>query len=703
MPTTSNGDCCVELMQGTLVRPIARYPSSIAYDDPLKVASNRVRTTLVRNVGTGDTMLTVSDASRIVPQMLFSLDNEIISVSSVDYTANVLTVIRGFDGTHPACHSAGTVLNANIVAWHHNVLAAEITAIETALGPNLSNLTGASGVISSNYIWSQSPGGDLTVGVNVVTLTPVPKGVYGVAKYHYVRISGGTGAAETCLISGGTATPGAASGTITITCANAHSGAWSIGTATSGIQEAIYSLPQKGGVVELPPGNITIYKGFAITPSGGIDGNGVTVRGQGIGATTLDVSSMGSGYVCWIKYGASNWLEDFFIRGHSTSAMTTSDYAVIIEDQNSSGLFRVDIAEVPNGVKVTGTITYRIWLQYMNISYLTVAGAVWISIEGGADHFLSYIAGSDVDTNDLASIRIRSSGGTTLDHCDCLQAGLLIDPDGSLGQGVAWLFVSDTMFDSTKAAAMKIAPVNGGTVFGATFSDSWFSSSTTGNGVTLAAVAPNRIEFISFTGLRLVNNTQHGMQITGSGVQHVTVSSSLIMQNNTANAGFSGIHITDSQEIVINANHIATQSGVSAKHTAGIAFGGGPIDNVIVTDNIIQDFTLAPMAGVESITTTNPVLFFSNNIPTSSLVLSGPSAATVNLGGYPVDTFHITGTIPIATLLPVWIGRKVTLVFDDAAPGGVTTGGNIRKAKTVTQNSMLLLQYEAAGWNVLGP
>lgn len=244
-------------MKGALVRPIARYPSAVAYDDPLKVASNRVSTTLARNAGLGDTLLTVSDASRIVPQMLFTIDSEILSVSAVDYSTSMVTVIRGFDGTQPACHSAGTTLNANITAWHHNVLAAEITAIEQALGPNLSNVGGGSGggsipgmITNCAYMFAaQSPGGSLNAGLNVITLAPVPQGIYGTSLGHPLYISGGTGAAEAVTIGGGTAVAGASSGTVIVTCVNAHSGAWTIGSASGGIQEAIAALPVAGGEV----------------------------------------------------------------------------------------------------------------------------------------------------------------------------------------------------------------------------------------------------------------------------------------------------------------------------------------------------------------------------------------------------------------------------------------------------------------------
>lgn len=86
---------------------------------------------------------------------------------------------------------------------------------------------------------AQQPGGSLTSGItNTVTLTPVPKGVNGTDAGHYLYLTGGTGTAEAVLITGGTAVSNGASGTVTFVPANNHSGAWTIKSATAGIQEA---------------------------------------------------------------------------------------------------------------------------------------------------------------------------------------------------------------------------------------------------------------------------------------------------------------------------------------------------------------------------------------------------------------------------------------------------------------------------------
>src|SRR5271166_3313846 len=95
--------------------------------------------------------------------------------------------------------------------------------------------------VASDFNWLQSPGGTLSAGSNTITLSPCPRGVdtsNNTAAPYGVYLSGGTGTAEAVPVTGGTCTPSASSGTIIVTVANSHSGAWTVGAANGGIQEA---------------------------------------------------------------------------------------------------------------------------------------------------------------------------------------------------------------------------------------------------------------------------------------------------------------------------------------------------------------------------------------------------------------------------------------------------------------------------------
>lgn len=135
------------------------------------------------------------------------------------------------------------------------------------------------GVNPLDYVFSISPGVDLGAGAPVTITIPYgPLGVNGSDANHYLYLSGGTGTAEAVLITGGTCASGAlASCTLSFTPANAHTGAWAIGSASSGIQEALID----NGNVLVPHGaNLAVQA--TITPP-----NNSSITGVNEGASII--------------------------------------------------------------------------------------------------------------------------------------------------------------------------------------------------------------------------------------------------------------------------------------------------------------------------------------------------------------------------------------------------------------------------------
>ena len=95
-----------------------------------------------------------------------------------------------------------------------------------------------------------TPGVGLSAGV-AATVTPdwsLPKGVVGEDRLY---LSGGTGTAEVVVVSNvGTACPGGAANSVCFTPANSHSGAWTLASATSGLQEAVNAAGPGGWVID---------------------------------------------------------------------------------------------------------------------------------------------------------------------------------------------------------------------------------------------------------------------------------------------------------------------------------------------------------------------------------------------------------------------------------------------------------------------
>ena len=164
--------------------------------------------------------------------------------------------------------NAGNISSGTLSAARLGAPTAQLQYLRTK--PNAGNNTTlefapAATLVSTDYNFAaQTPGGSLTGGSGAsVSLSPCPLGVNGTDKFHYLYLQGGTGTAEATLITGGTCTSGATSGTISLTPANSHSGAWTVSSATAGIQEALYSA-SNGQAIRIPPGTYPMYGTLAI-------------------------------------------------------------------------------------------------------------------------------------------------------------------------------------------------------------------------------------------------------------------------------------------------------------------------------------------------------------------------------------------------------------------------------------------------------
>ena len=140
-------------------------------------------------------------------------------------------------------------------------------------------------LLSTEFDWSQDPGTSLALGINTVTLTPCAAGVNGTNNNHYIYVDDANNALdESVLITGGTCTSEAASGTVQFTTSNSHtSGNYNLRSATAGIQEAIWGLDavdpgNSGGEIYVQAGIHEIYAPLTL-------GDGTTTR-TGVGAVS---------------------------------------------------------------------------------------------------------------------------------------------------------------------------------------------------------------------------------------------------------------------------------------------------------------------------------------------------------------------------------------------------------------------------------
>lgn len=197
-------------------------------------------------------------------------------------SANNSVCLHG-DGTWGACGtSANAVSIQNVPVSTTSPTSNQVLTYSSSLGQYVPQAGGglSAGMqaikYASDFAWTQSASTNLgTPGPQTVTLSPCPPGVTGTEPYYYVYISG-TGTPEAVLVTGGTCTGNGQSGTLQFTTANSHSSGYVIGSASSGLQEALIAArialtnptaASQAGKVIVPPGEFAAYARVSIRSS----------------------------------------------------------------------------------------------------------------------------------------------------------------------------------------------------------------------------------------------------------------------------------------------------------------------------------------------------------------------------------------------------------------------------------------------------
>jgi hypothetical protein len=154
------------------------------------------------------------------------------------------------NGTWGECGSGGGTGNVSTTpAASQNVAQPEGTQFSTN---NLANVR----YLTASWNWVQSPTDSLaTAGSNTIHLSPCPMGIdtsNNTNRPYYVYVAG-TGTAEAALVTGGTCSGGAATGTIVVTTAGSHPAGYTVSSSTAGIQEALNDAGTPGAAIVIPP------------------------------------------------------------------------------------------------------------------------------------------------------------------------------------------------------------------------------------------------------------------------------------------------------------------------------------------------------------------------------------------------------------------------------------------------------------------
>ena len=215
--------------------------------------------------------------------------------------------------------------------------------------------------VTSSWNWAETPADNLaTAGSHTIHLSPCPLGLdtSNNANAPYRVYVSGTGTPEAVTVTGGSCPAGTASGTITVTTAYGHGAGYAVGSASTGIQEAINDSSAPHGVIQLLPAsgsgnpNYIVYAPvFFHTTRAKLSGYGALVECYTRSACIVNGDEAGA-------TGSFNTIE-----GLEMSPALTADGVQIASVTAASGVFTITTAA--NHPFVTG--------DYVTLFYSTPA------------------------------------------------------------------------------------------------------------------------------------------------------------------------------------------------------------------------------------------------------------------------------------------------------------------------------------------
>lgn len=276
-----------------------------------------------------------------------------------------------------------------------------------------------------------SSAGAKTITIHSGVRTPV--GVSGTDSGHYLRISGGTGATEDVLITGGTAVSGSTNaGTLQFTTVNAHTGNFTITSASGGVQEAISDNASLGvgtsDMVLAESGNLTLggdLTAASVTASGDVTGaNAVFVAGPASIAGTFTGPAGGtsarfsdaSNSTLMVTHGASPVPNSAVLEGTGSTSVTLKASTGIVARVTGSARETIGQVTIPDG-SMAGLGNLCAGGTYGSVKIVAVAGTIFgeVMIQGGLNTVIQISdLSSNISTTDTAGqLCILSTGGGT--------------------------------------------------------------------------------------------------------------------------------------------------------------------------------------------------------------------------------------------------------------------------------------------------
>lgn len=243
----------------------------------------------------------------------------------------------------------------------------------------------------ASWNWSNAPGGTLTGGTQAtITLANCPRGIdtsglpTGQPAY-LIYISGGTGTAEVTPVTGGTCVTGGTNKTVVFTPANSHSGAFTIGSASSGIQEMIVDAC---GVTGATPTISNVNAHLVLPATGPGNSNPLVVHGSifvHCGKALLEgdgtLLSCATRDRCMVLGDLvnSNHYGDVTVRGLRFESAASQEGCRIVSTQRSAtGTVTITVASGCSSIQTGDTVVIN-FVDNTSLAYWGIHGPVAVS------------------------------------------------------------------------------------------------------------------------------------------------------------------------------------------------------------------------------------------------------------------------------------------------------------------------------------
>lgn len=306
---------------------------------------------------------------------------------------------------------------------------------------------------------------------------------------------------------------------------------------------------------------------------------GCTLMGGGAYATIFTV--VGSGFDAFVLAGDGSSFRDAQV---FSGTQRTSGSAILLtasKRQQSVRNFRMQ--NQFTGITVSDGCVVSIIEDGEILDSKSTTGTA-IDILGGNDTFISRVISDSSGTEPFAGIRIRKTDAVWMTDVDMIRHGtnLLIDPDGSLGQYITWVFGTNCAFDSSVTGpGVKIYSKGGGSIRGIQFLGLWSATNTIGVHITTDGNASASIDGVKLVAPRLLNNAQQGFLCdAGSKASNIEVIEPTVSGNSSSSVGtYAGIKFGDNiGSFKIRGGKSGSCLGFSASHSYGLEIGTGCTD-----------------------------------------------------------------------------------------------------------------------------